>query len=173
MKLLIVFFSISVSSVCIAQKNEYVVTKKGDTIYGKITRVTGLLNPSKIGFKIKDLNGNKRVLNPKDVETIQSFRGVDGESTIKTIYNKWYVKLIIDGKIKVYQSVDGIIFYTSKNNSDIRLNDFGGFNNREKAHKRIRPLFMDNPSILKEFDSLVGTRKNIIYMIEKYNRSYE
>ncbi|RZN82893.1 MAG: hypothetical protein EVB11_06890 [Winogradskyella sp.] len=172
MKQTILFFTLLILAVSTAQEKEYVVTKKGDTIYGKVTRATGFLNPSKVKFKIKDINGDKKVLNPKNVETIKSLKGIDGKSIIKTVYDDWYVKLIIDGKIKVYQLVDGIIFFISKDNSKIKSNDFGGFNNRKESHSRIRPLFSDNPTILKEFDSLVGTEKNIKYMIEKYNSLY-
>lgn len=173
MKIVLIFLSILILTVSTAQEKEYVITKNGDTIYGKITRATSLLNPSKVNFKIKDSDGNKKILNPKDIETIKSFKGVDGEFIIKTIYDKWYIKLIIDGKIKVYQLVDGVIFYTSKDNLEIKLTDFGGFNNRKESHEKIRPLFIDNLSILKKFDSLVGTEKNILSMIEKYNSLYK
>ncbi|AXO79206.1 hypothetical protein DZC78_02010 [Olleya aquimaris] len=169
LKAIILPFFLFLITLCIAQEKEYVVTKDGDTIYGKITRASSFLNPSKVRFKIKDTNGNKKLLNPKEVETIKSLKGVDGQCIIKTVYGKWFVKMIIDGKIKVYQLIDGVIFYTSKDNSEIRLTDFGGFNNKKESHSRIRLLLNDNSDILKEFDLLDGTQKNILYIIEKYN----
>lgn len=173
MKIIILLFHMLLISVCISQEKEYVVIKEGDTLFGKITRATNSLNPSKICYKIKDLNGDKKLLYPSEVETIKSLNGVDGECIIKTVYGEWFVKMILDGKIKVYQQVDGVIFFTSKDNSEIKLTDFGGFNSREKSHEIIRPLLGDNPDILKEFDSLEGTQKNILYIIEKYNKSKE
>ncbi|MBT8245890.1 MAG: hypothetical protein HKP48_00220 [Winogradskyella sp.] len=172
MKKAILFLNLLIFTISIAQEREYVITKKKDTIYGKVTRATSLLNAPKVKFKIKDLNGHKIILKPADVETIKSLKGVDGKSIIRTVYDDWYVKQIIDGRIKVYQLLDGVIFYMSKDSSKIRLNDFGGFNSRKESHARIRPLFSDNPTILKEFDSLVGTEKNIKYMIKKYNSFY-
>ncbi|WP_152611546.1 hypothetical protein [Psychroserpens damuponensis] len=173
MKTIILLFNIFFFTVCMAQEREYAVTKKGDTLFGKITRANSFLNPSKVTFKIKDLEGNRKILNPNEVETIQSLKGVDGQCIIKTVYNKWFVKLLVDGKIKVYQLVDGLIYYTSKGTSEIRSNDFGGFNNRKESHSRIRVLIHDNPKLLKEFDTLEGTEKNILYIIEKYNQSYK
>ncbi len=52
------------------------------------------------------------------------------------------------------------------------LADFGGFGSRKKAHSQIRNLVKDNPQILKEFDLLKGSEKNILYIIKKYNESY-
>lgn len=169
MKTIILLFNLFFFTVCIAQEKEYAVTKEGDTLYGKITRANSFFNPSKVRFKIKDENGNKRLLYPNEVETIKSLKGVDGQCIIKTVYNKWFVKMIIDGKIKVYQLIDGVIFYTSKYNSEIKLNDFGGFNIKKESHSKIRLLLNDNADILKEFDSLDGTQKNILYIIKKYN----
>ncbi|ARV08790.1 hypothetical protein BTO05_03730 [Winogradskyella sp. PC-19] len=122
MKTILLCFNLFIFAVCTAQEHEYLVTKKGDTIYGKVTRATSFLNPSKIKFKA--INGDKKTLLPEDVETIKSLKCVDGQSIIKTIYDEWYIRLVIDGRIKVYQLLDGVIFYTSKDGSKIRLNDF-------------------------------------------------
>jgi hypothetical protein len=173
LKTIILLFNMLVLSVCIAQEKEYAVTKKGDTLYGKITRANSFLSPSKVRFKLKESNGNKRFLYPNGVETIYSLKGVDGECIIKSVYDKWFVKMIIDGKIKVYQQLDGVIFYTSKGHSEIKLTDFGGLNNRKDSHSRIRLLLKDNSEILKEFDALEGTQNNILYIIEKYNNLEE
>lgn len=161
------FFLINTKN--IAQEKEYIVTNSNDTIYGKLTRSINYLNTSEIRFKIKDDNGNKNLINPSEVRILRSIDGVDGDCYIATIYDKWFLKRIINGKIKVYQLVDGILFFTSKDDSEINSTDFGGFNNREYSLDRIRPLIEDNSIILEEFNSMKGSQKNILYIIEKYN----
>lgn len=155
-----------------AQEKEYIVTTENDTIYGKIIRATKHLNPSKVVYKIKDEQGKKYLINPSEVKTIRSINGVDGNCVIKTIYDKFFIKEIIDGRIKVFQSIESVIFYLSKDEEEIMLADFGGFGSRKKAHSQIRNLVKDNPQILKEFDLLKGSEKNILYIIKKYNESY-
>lgn len=154
-----------------SQEKEYLVTINNDTIYGKIIRGTNYLNPSKIIFKIKDEKGKKRKINPSKVKTIRSIKGVDGDCYIKTIYGDWFIKKIIDGRIQVYQLIDGVVFYVSKDNSEIVSTDIGWFFSGKKAHSQVRPLIEDNPKILKEFDTLKGTENNIKYIIEKYNNA--
>jgi hypothetical protein len=153
----------------LAQVKEYLVTNSNDTIFGKISRSTNLLNTAEVRFKIKDSNGNKSLLDPGDVKFIRSLDGVDGDCIIATVYDRWYIKRLINGRINVYQLVDGIIFYTSKDDSDITSTDFGGLNQREDSMDRIRPLIEDNPIILQEFNSMKGSQKDILYIIEKYN----
>ncbi len=143
-----------------------------DTIYGKVVRGTNYSNPSKVVFKIKDSKGKKSLINPKEVKLIKSNKGVDGECIIRTIYDDWFIKKIIDGRIKVYQLIDGVLFYTSKDGGEIKSTDFGGFNSRKNTHLQISLLIDDNPDILKEFDLLEGSQKNILYIIEKYNTYY-
>lgn len=152
-----------------AQEREYIVTNSNDTIYGEISRGIKILNTSETKFNFKDENGNKSTVNPAEVKTLRSLNGVDGDCFIATVYDRWFAKRIIDGKIKVYLSLDAALFYTSKNDSDIRYTEFGGFSSKKKAHAQIRPLIEDNPEILKEFDSLKGSEAKILYIIKKYN----
>ncbi|MCR8666201.1 hypothetical protein NO995_00760 [Aestuariibaculum sp. M13] len=156
-----------------SQNNEYIVTNSNDTIYGKVIRGTNYLNPSIVTFKLIDENDNKLLINPSEVNTIRSIDGLDGDCTIRTVFDKFFIKEIINGRIKVYQLVDNAFFYTSKDNGQITIADFGGFGSRKKAHSQIRDLIKDNPQILIEFDKLKGSAKNIFYIIEKYNESYE
>lgn len=156
-----------------AQEKEYIVTKEDDTIYGTIIRGTNYLNPSKVVYKILDEHGKKHLINPSEVKTIRSINGVDGNCVIKTIYDKYFIKEIIDGRIKVFQSIESVIFYLSKDDEEIMLADFGGFGSRKKAHSQIKTLVKDNAKILSEFDSLKGSEKNILYIIEKYNEFYK
>ena len=79
------------------------------------------------------------------------------------------MKRIINDKIKVYQLVDGVLFFTSKDNSEIESTDFGGLDTCENGLNRIRPLIEDNPIIIEEFNSMKESQKNILYIIEKYN----
>jgi hypothetical protein len=153
-----------------AQEREYVVTNNNDTIYGKVTRSSSLINPSKIKFKIKDDKGQKNIFKPSEIKLVRSIKGIDGNSIIVTIYDRWFLKRIINGKIKVYLLLDGALFFVSKNNFKIKSTDIGGFFSRKKAHSQIRPLIEDNLNILNEFDLLEGSEKNILYIIEKYNQ---
>jgi hypothetical protein len=152
-----------------SQENEYIITNNNDTTYGKVIRGTNYLDPSKVIFKIKNEEGKKIVIKPSEVKAIRSIKGVDGDCYIKTIYDKWFIKRIINGRIKVYQLIDGAIFFISKDDSEVVSTDIGWFFSGEKAHSQVVPLIEDNPEILKEFDSLKGTEKNIMYIIEKYN----
>lgn len=155
----------------ISQEKEYVVTNNNDTIFGKVIRGTNYLNTSKVIFKIKNKKGKKILLNPSEIKTIRSIKGVDGNCYITTLYDKWFIKKIINGRIKVYQLIDGALFFISKDDSEIVSTDIGGFFSGKKAHSQVRLLVQDNPEILKEFDSLKGTQKNIIHIIEKYNNA--
>lgn len=166
---LILFLSTNTS----AQEKEYIVRNNNDTIYGKVKRGTNHLNPSKIIFKIKDEQGKKRLIKPNEVKIIRSLNGVDGDCVIKTIHDKFFIKKIIDGRIEVFQWIDNPIFYTSKDGGELKLADFGGFGSRKKSHSQIRSLIDDNPKILKEFDVLKGSVKNILNIIEKYNTNYK
>lgn len=157
----------------IAQEKEFIVTNDNDTIYGKVVRGTNFLNPSKVVFRIKDEQGHKTRIDPKEVKTIRSIKGVDGNCIIKTIYDVWFAKRIIDGRIEVFQLIDGVMFFTSKGGGNIKRADFGGFGSRKKAHSQIRLLINDNAEILKEFDVMKGSAKNILNIIQKYNNSYK
>jgi len=173
LKPICLLFHLLTLSVSFAQESEYAIIKNGDTLYGEVTRATRFTNPSKIRFKIKDSLETKTVLQPNEVETIRSLEGVDGNCLIKTVYDQWFVKKVIDGRIEVYQLVEGVIYYTSKDHSEIKLNDFGGFNSTDQSHANIRLLLLDQPDILQEFDTLEGTERNILYIIEKYNTLQE
>ncbi|WP_411768561.1 hypothetical protein [Winogradskyella sp. A3E31] len=154
-----------------SQEKEYIVTNSNDTIYGEVIRGTNWLNTSKVIFKIKGEEGKKSKVNPSEVKTIRSIKGLDGDCYITTIYGERFIKRIIEGRIKVYQLVDGTIFYVSKDDSDIVSTDIGWFFAGNKAHSQIRPLLEDNAEILKEFDTLRGNQKNIMHIIEKYNKA--
>lgn len=168
---LLILISLLISFKSVSQEQEYIVNNSNDTIYGKIIRGTNWLDTSDVIFKFKGNNGKKKLIDPSDIKTIRSLKGTDGDCFIITIYDKWYLKNIIDGRIQVYQLVDGVIFYVSKDDSEIMSTDIGWPLSREKAHSQIRPLIEDNPSILKEYDSLEGSSKNILRIIEKYNTS--
>jgi len=167
----ILSFSLSFQSK--AQEKEYAVTNTNDTIYGKIIRYSSFFDPHDYKFKIKDENGDKTLLEAFDVKLIRSLKGVDGDSYIFPCYNKFFVKRVINGKISLYHSLNPPLVCISKGNSTIEATDIGGFFSREKSHSQIRPLLEDNPEILKEFDTLEGSAKNIYYIIEKYNKAAE
>lgn len=168
LKIFTVFFFLLVTK-NIAQEKEYIVTNRNDTVYGTITRAINYLNTAEVRYKIKDEYGNNDLIDPAEVKIIRSINGVDGDCFIATIYNEWFLKIIISGKINVYQLVDGVLFFTSKDDSEMKSTDFGGFNTRENGLNRIRPLIEDDPIILEEFNSLKGSQKNILYIIQKYN----
>ncbi len=167
----LIFFILCLPLLGVSQEKEYIVTNKNDTIYGKVIRGTNYLNPSKVVFKIKNKGGKKTLIKPSEVKTIRSIEGVDGDCYITTIYDKWFIKEIINARINVYQLIDGAIFFVSKDNSEIVSTYIGSFFSSEKAHSQIRPLIEDNPLILKEFDALKGTEQNIMEIIRTYNNS--
>jgi hypothetical protein len=167
----LIILALFVSFTSVSQDKEYVITNDNDTIYGKVIRGTNYLNSSKVIFKIKKEDGKKALIKPSEVKAIRSIKGVDGDCYITTIYDKWFIKRIIDGKIKVYQLIDGVLYFVSKDDSEIVPTDIGWFFSSEKAHFQVRALIEDNPEILEEFDSLDGTEKNIMYIIEKYNNA--
>ena len=157
--------------ISISQEKEYIVTNNNDTIFGKVIRGTNYLNPTKVTFKIKNKKGKKTLINPSEVKTIRSMRGIDGDCYISTIYDKWFIKKIINGRITVYQLIGGVVFYVSKDDSKIVSTDIGWFFSGKKAHAQVRLLIEDNSEILKEFDSLKGSERNIMYIIKKYNNA--
>jgi hypothetical protein len=167
----LIIIALFVSFKSVAQEKEYIVTNDNDTIYGKVTRGTNWLNTSEVIYKIKDSEGKKTRINPSEVRMIRSLKGADGDCFIVTIYDKWFLKKIMAGRINVFQLVDGVILYVSKDGSDITSTDIGWFFSSKKAHSQIRPLLEDHPTILREYDSLKGTTKNILQTIEKYNAS--
>ena len=113
--------------ISISQEKEYIVTNNNDTIFGKVIRGTNYLNPTKVTFKIKNKKGKKTLINPSEVKTIRSMRGIDGDCYISTIYDKWFIKKIINGRITVYQLIGGVVFYVSKDDSKIVSTDIGWF----------------------------------------------
>lgn len=167
----IIVFILFFPFLSISQEKEYVVLNNNDTIYGEVIRAINYLDTSKIIFILKGKKGKKRI-KPSEVSTIRSIKGVDGDCYITTINDKLFAKKIVDGRIKVYQLIEGVIFYVSKDNSDIIATDIGWPFSQKKAHSQIRPLIKDNPEILKELDSLNGSARNMIHIIEKYN-AYE
>ncbi len=152
-----------------AQEREYIVTKSKDTIYGSVTRGTKIFNPAEVKLKFKDEAGNESVIDPAEVKTIRSLNGVDGDSFISTIHDQWFVKRIVDGRIKIYKFMDVALLFISKDDSEITSAEFGGFSPRSKGHAQIKELIKDNPEISMEFDTMKGSEKNILYIINKYN----
>ena len=170
--LVFTFFLVSFSF-GFAQEKEYIVTNSNDTIYGTLKRKFDLLDRPGVKYILRDEQGKKRQLDPAEVRILRSLDGADGNSYIATAYGRWYAKRIIEGRIDLYQTVDGNIFYVSKDGSDLEFKNFGGFGSRKNAHAEIRPLFLDNPEILEEFDTLKGSHANILYIIQKYNDFYK
>lgn len=152
-----------------AQEREYIVTNYGDTIYGKVTRGMNLFKSAEVILNLEDEEGHKQVINPAKVKTVRSFDGVDGDSFITTIHDQWFIKRIVDGRIKIYKWMDAAVLFISKDDSEITSAEFGGLFNRKKSHEQVRALIQDNPSILAEFDTMKGSERNIFYIIEKYN----
>ena len=84
-----------------------------------------------------------------------------------------FSKREINGRIEVFMDLSTSIFYLSKNNSRLEYVEIGGFFTRKEAHEQVRPYLADNLEILYEYDQLVGSAKNIFYIIEKYNNYYK
>lgn len=168
----LLLFTLTFCFAIMAQEEEYIVTNTNDTIYGNVIRGTDFWDTSKVIFKIKDQKGKKTRIDPGQVKIIKSFKGVDGDCILYSIYNHWFAKKIIDGRIKVYQTINGILNFVSKDDSSMQSTEIGLFS-RRKAHAEVCLLIEDNSAILKEFNTLKGSAKNIFYIIKKYNASYE
>lgn len=171
MKQLGLILLLLMTSISSAQDQEYIVTKANDTIYGKVTRRTSTLDPSIISFKIKTSTGRKQIFRASEVKLIRSLKGIDGDCFIETARDIWFIKRIVDGKIIVYQAIAAIIYFVSKEGSPLKAIDMGGFSSRKKPHAQIRPYLEDQPEVLKAFDGLNGSVKNILYSIEEYNKA--
>lgn len=57
---------------------------------------------------------------------------LDGKSLIPTIHDQWFVKRIVDGRIKVYIFMDVALLFIPKDDSEITTAEFGGFSPRSK-----------------------------------------
>lgn len=163
---LFMFFSAAMS-----QNIEYYITKSDDTIYGKITRRANWLQPNQMGFNIKPEHSKKIDIAIEDVKIIRSFKGVDGNCIIITIYDKWYLKQTISGKINVFVLLDGSLVFVSKMDSEPMVTDIGVPFLGEKAKAQIRPLLVDNLGILRDFDEQNASAKNLLTAIKKYNEA--
>lgn len=166
--LILLFFVVSFET-GFAQEREYIVTNSHDTIYGSLKRKFDLLDRPGVDYILRDEQGNKIKVDPAETRLLRSLDGVDGDCFIATAYGRWFAKRIIEGKIDVFQTVDSTIFYVSKDGSELEFKNFGGFASRKTGHEEVRPLFLDNPEILEEFDALKGSQANILYIIQKYN----
>ena len=154
-----------------AQEKEYIVSNENDTIYGKVKRSTDPIFPGRTCFKIKTEDGQKVKVKPSEFKYVSTIDGLDGESFFVSWADKFFLKRIIDGKIKVYLDLQISMYFTSKEGSSISLTDFGGIVSRKKPYSQARELIKDNPQVLKEFDSLSGRLKNILYIIKIYNEA--
>ncbi len=129
-------------NVFLKKENIYIVTKNDDTIYGKLIRVKDFVDPRKIIYKIRDSNGEKTIVNPAEIKLMRSLKGVDGDCTITTIYDEFFIKKIVDGRINVFQLIDSAIFFKSKDSREIKEASFGGFESRKKSHFEIRVVVL-------------------------------
>lgn len=157
---------------CLAQQKEYIVSYTHDTIYGEIKRKSNLLNPSKVDYKIKLSNGARVDIDPREIKYIKTFNGVDGNSLLEAYAESSFVKLVLDGRIRLYHMPDSAIHFISKDQSDIKMTNIGLLFTNEQAHKELEDLLLDNRDIYNEFMELKGTFKNIRYIIEKYNSTF-
>lgn len=183
MKTLRIFTLVTLIGICLnsrAQNQEYIITFDNDTIYGKV-RVNGL--------KFIDKNRNKSAIKPDEVSEFYSIDGLTGNNghfeSVFVMYDseRSFLKRIINGRIKMFSLTiyfrtefginSEITYYLSKNDSEVTTTDIGKLFSRKKSHKQVREFIADNNEILKEFDGMKGSEKNIRYIIEKYNKYYE
>tara|TARA_R110000868_G_scaffold27279_2_gene103869 strand:- start:9 stop:551 length:543 start_codon:yes stop_codon:yes gene_type:complete len=158
-----------------AQEKEYIVTFENDTIYGNVKRKMDY-GYARNNFKFKEKKQKKRVIKPDEIKFFQTIDGFDGNGFFESINKTYFLQRIINGRIKLYISVGNLqgeapSYYFSKDNSIINSSSIGDTFSREKSHNQIRKLIEDKPEILKEFDLLKGSKKNIKYIINKYNES--
>ena len=159
-----------------AQDQEYIITFDNDTIYGKVGRKIDY-GYARYNFKFKDKKRNRRVIKPDEVSEFHTVDGFEGNAYFESIEQKYFLKRIINGRIKLYLSVgdlnhETVTYYLSKNDSRVTIIDIGKMFSRKKSHEQVRKFIADNDKILKEFDAMKGSEKNIRYIIEKYNKYY-
>ncbi|WP_027137983.1 hypothetical protein [Gaetbulibacter saemankumensis] len=173
--ILVIGILISCHTVSNAQEKEYIVTFENDTIYGNVKRKMDY-GYARYNFKFKEKKQKKRIIKPSEVKFFQTIDGFDGKGFFESINKTYFLQRIITGKINLYISVGNLqgqapSYYFSKDGSEINSSSIGYTFSRGKSHTQIRKLIEDKPEILKEFDSLKGNKKNIEYIIKKYNES--
>ena len=170
-KLLLILVLLGFSAQLSAQKEEYIVTFKNDTIYGDIKEVVNInsIYSYNAKFKIKNAKGAKKIIKPDEVQFVSLVDKSGQESFYVSISNSVFLKRVLDGRIKLYLLTDKTRYYIAKDQSGLEATCYGAPFSRKKSHLHLQEFLKDKPEILKEFHSLKGSIKNIKYIIKKYN----
>lgn len=168
-KFILTTLIISIQTFSNAQSQEYIVSYNNDTIYGDVKRKTNLLGNPIVEYKIKLSNGERVDISPKEIKHIHTVDGLDGDSHFEAYLDWCFVKLVLDGRIKLYNIPDSAFYCVSKDNSPMQSTSINELFSNDKAHEEIANLLRDKPRIFEEFKDLKGNFKNIFYIINKYN----
>jgi hypothetical protein len=153
-----------------SQNQDYLITKKNDTLFGKVIRCNYDNCKLKVGKKKIKYNSEEIIEFKRkgyNYEFVESPFSWDYGERI-------YLHRVLSGKINLYSKVidtqHGIVAYClSKNGSElveVFTNDV--FSNKTR-HRETRKYIKDNVSLTKEFDEMKGKIKNIKYILNKYN----
>lgn len=156
------------SSFLTAQNLDYMITKQHDTIYGKINW--------NFHYILTDHKKRKLELSSNTIKECYIYKkNVFYESNGFNDYNgkSNFRKRIVSGNVKMYEAPvldNSTIYYIEKNDSILTKFMWNPFTNK-KRHKLVQKIIRDKPLILQEFDKMSGNIKNIMSILEKYNKS--
>ena len=182
--LIIVIFCFS--TLCNAQKTEYLVLENNDTIYGRKLifkgKSTGLkIEKNKIIYNDSLIKGYYESRYKSYYEKVLSPFSWDYRKPNKMVFIK---RLTNEGKIKLYYEASGsgttyfVNLFISKDGSKLKeLPTGGGFGRmkfaKKSTYEELKPFIKDNKEILVELDTIKPTKDAFIKLINKYNESFE
>jgi hypothetical protein len=91
--------------------------------------------------------------------------GVDGHNYLEANAKFSFVKKVINVRIKLYNLPGYVLYFISKDNSDIELTSIAKLFSSKKAHAEIATLLRNQPQTLEAFNQFEGTLQNIVYSI--------
>ena len=169
-----------------AQKSEYLVLEKSDTVYGEkiIHNHKGIIlknGTNKIMYNDSLVKGYYKSKYNSYYEKVPSPFGWDFDKPNKMVFIK---RLTKDGRIKLYYKSSGsgvtysVYLFISKSGGELKgLPTGGGFARlkfaKKSTYKQLKPFIEDNNEISVELDSIESTKDAFIKLINKYNKSFE
>ena len=169
----ILFFSLT----CSAQKTEYLVTNKNDTIYGNkisIKRKNILTDgKNKIEFNLDTISGYYLSKNNYYFERV-----ISPHSRNKNRASIYLIKLT-EGRIKLYLYFDGYgtdfqkELYISKNNSELKKIPIGRIKfGLKSTYEEIRPFIEDDSLTVSKLESIDPKKDAFVNLINEYNKRF-
>ncbi len=185
-RIIILLFALSLIDVVVANSNfkeGYVITIKGDTIYGWIEHQNDISLSNKCVFK-RTLDGEELIYEPFD---IISYRFTNGQYFISKkiirdeIEESYFLEYLVKGEINLYSLKDnlGISYFFEKPGeklievrSKLETKYAGGYQTTEVSKNYIGILsyvFSDEPQIQEKTSNVVLNRKSLIGISKDYH----